>query len=383
MLLDTSLRREMARNFGGSFTVLFSVVLTLMLIRVLGQASEGQANPQDLFLLIGLACLTYLQFILGLALFIAVLMSFSRMHRDSEMVIWAGAGVTPMQYFRTVLRFSMPIVLAIAALTLVAWPWANQQNAALRDRFEQRSDLARVAPGQFRESSSGKRVFFIGKGADAEGLAHNIFIRDKTADQETITLAQSAKLQNLDGSRYLMLANGHRYSHTQGQANYQITGFKQMGIRLSSLSAPAPSAALPAAVRLANTPSREISTLALAMSTVPAWLGELSWRIGIPISTVLLALMAVPLAATNPRAGRALQLIVAVLIYLTYINFLNATQGWIDQGKLSLPIALLMLHGTAAVLLLGLALRKGLLPWRRNHGAHAMPGGLSGPAAAP
>ena len=105
MLLDTSLRREMARNFGGSFTVLFSVVLTLMLIRVLGQASEGQANPQDLFLLIGLACLTYLQFILGLALFIAVLMSFSRMHRDSEMVIWAGAGVTPMQYFRTVLRF--------------------------------------------------------------------------------------------------------------------------------------------------------------------------------------------------------------------------------------------------------------------------------------
>ncbi|OIR02738.1 lipopolysaccharide export system permease protein LptF [mine drainage metagenome] len=383
MLLDTSLRREMARNFGGSFTVLFSVVLTLMLIRVLGQASEGQANPQDLFLLIGLACLTYLQFILGLALFIAVLMSFSRMHRDSEAVIWAGAGVTPMQYFRTVLRFSTPIVLAIAALTLVAWPWANQQNAALRDRFEQRSDLARVAPGQFRESSSGKRVFFIGKGADADGLAHDIFIRDKSAGQETITLAQSAKLQNLDGSRYLMLANGHRYSHAQGQANYQITGFKQMGIRLSSLSTPAPSAALPAAVRLANTPSREISTLALAISTVPAWLGELSWRIGIPISTLLLALMAVPLAATNPRAGRALQLIVAVLIYLTYINLLNATQGWIDQGKLSLPIALLVLHGTAAVLLIGLALRKGLLPWPRNHGTRAIPGGLSGPTAAP
>ena len=82
MLLDSSLRREMARQFGASFTVLFSVVLTLLLIRILGQATEGLANPRDLFLLIGLACLSYMQFILGLSLFIAVLMSFSRMHRD-------------------------------------------------------------------------------------------------------------------------------------------------------------------------------------------------------------------------------------------------------------------------------------------------------------
>ncbi len=382
MLLDTSLRREMARNFGGSFTVLFSVVLTIMLIRILGQASEGQANPQDLFLLIGLASLTYLQFILGLALFIAVLMSFSRMHRDSEIVIWAGAGVTPLQYFRIVLRFAAPVVLAIAALTLLAWPWANQQNAALRERFEQRSDLSRVAPGQFRESSSGQRVFFIGKGAQAKGLARDIFIRDRSGGQDVITLAQSATLQNLDGSRYLMLSNGHRYSHTAGEANYQVTGFAQMGIRLSALSAPAPTAAgLSEAARLANTPSREISTPMLAMSRIPAWLGELSWRIGVPLSSVLLVLMAVPLAATNPRAGRALQLIVAVLIYLAYINFLNAAQGWIDQRQLSLTSALLLIHGSAALLLFVLALHKGLLPWRRSRSNSPIAGGLQGPLA--
>ena len=373
MLLDTSLRREMARNFGGSFTVLFSVVLTLMLIRILGQASEGQANPQDLFLLIGLASLSYLQFILGLALFIAVLMSFSRMHRDSEMVIWSGAGVAPLQFFRTTLRFSAPVILAIALLTLIAWPWANQQNAALRERFEQRSDLSRVAPGQFRQSASGQRVFFIGKGADAQGLARNIFIRDKANGKETITLAQSAKLQNHDGSRYLILDSGHRYTHTLGQADYQITGFSQMGIRLSAIAAP-PSAAsaLPEAARLANTPSRELSTLTLVMSHVPAWLGELSWRIGVPISTVLLVFMAIPLSATNPRAGRALQLIMAILIYLTYLNFLNAAQGWIDQGKLTLAAALLILHGAAAFVLLALAFYKGLLTWRRNLQAPAL-----------
>ncbi|WP_018911633.1 LPS export ABC transporter permease LptF [Thiomonas sp. FB-6] len=361
MLLDSSLRREMARHFGASFTVLFSVVLTLLLIRILGQATEGLANPRDLFLLIGLACLSYLQFILGLALFIAVLTSFSRMHRDSEMVIWAGAGATPGQFFRTALRFSAPVLTVIALLTLVGWPWANRQDSALRQRFEQRSDLSRAAPGQFRRSASGMRVFFIGKGADAQGLAHDIFIRDLSDGRETVTVARSAALANRDDSRYLMLSDGHRYTHTLGQADYQITGFREMGVRVSALSSPA-TQALPGAATLANTPSREIDTPTLALSANPYWQGELSWRIGVPVSSLLLVLMAVPLAATNPRAGRALQLIVAVLVYLVYLNFLNATQHWIEAGTLHLGSGLLLLHGGALLVLLALAYAKDLLP---------------------
>ncbi len=361
MLLDTSLRQEMARHFGAAFTVLFSVVLTLLLIRVLGQATEGLADPRDLFLLIGLACLSYLQFILGLALFLAVLMSFSRMYRDSEMVIWFGAGARPGQFFGVVLRFSAPVIAVIALLTLVAWPWANRQDEALRQRFEQRSDLSRAAPGQFRRSASGKRVFFIGKGADGKGLARNIFIRELDQGRETITLAREAALTTRDGARYLLLSDGHRYVHTLGMSDYQITGFGSMGVRLSALSAPS-AAVLPAAARLANTPSREIDTIVLALSHKPRWLGELSWRIGVPISSVLLVLMAVPLAATNPRAGRALQLMVAVLVYLVYLNMLNATQHWIEAGVLRLGSGLLLLHGGALLVLLLLSRAKGLLP---------------------
>ena len=361
MLLDSSLRREMARQFGASFTVLFSVVLTLLLIRILGQATEGLANPRDLFLLIGLACLSYMQFILGLALFIAVLMSFSRMHRDSEMVIWSGAGATPGQFFRSALRFSAPVLTVIALLTLVAWPWANRQDGALRQRFEQRSDLSRAAPGQFRRSASGSRVFFIGKGADAKGLAHDIFIRDLSDGHETITLARAATLGDRDGSRYLLMSDGHRYSHTPGKSDYQITGFREMGVRIAALSNPA-AQVLPGAARLANTPSREIDTLTLALSRNPVWLGELSWRIGVPVSSLLLVLMAVPLAATNPRAGRALQLVVAVLVYMVYLNFLNATQHWIEAGTLHLGSGLLLLHGSALLVLLLLSYAKGLLP---------------------
>ncbi|MDE1978263.1 MAG: LptF/LptG family permease, partial [Betaproteobacteria bacterium] len=93
MLLDLTLRREMSRNFGGAFTVLFTVVITLMLIRILGQASDGQASPQDVFLLIGLTALSYLQIVITLSLFLAVLLTFTRMWLDSEMTIWRTTGV--------------------------------------------------------------------------------------------------------------------------------------------------------------------------------------------------------------------------------------------------------------------------------------------------
>lgn len=358
MLLDRSLRREMARQFGGSFTVLFSVVMTMMLIRLLGEASEGLANPQDLFLLIGLASLSYLQFILGLALFVAVLMSYSRMHRDAEMVIWAGAGVSPLRYFASALRFAAPVLAAIAVLTLVAWPWANRQSAALRDRFEQRSDLSRAAPGQFRQSASGSRVFFLGRGADAHGLARDVFIRDMEGGKETVTVAQAARIDTRDGGRFLMLSNGNRYTHAMDKEDFRIVGFKDMGIRLTTIA----SHPVAAAASLVNTPSREIPTMTLATALLPAWRGELSWRLGVPISTLLLVLMAVPLAAINPRTGRAIQLIVAVLIYLTYLNFLNAFQHWIESGFLRLGSGLLLLHGGALLLLLAMVARKGLLP---------------------
>ena len=51
----------------------------------------------------------------------------------------------------------------VAALALVVWPWANQQTQELKDRYGKRGDLERVAPGQFQESASGTRVFFLDK----------------------------------------------------------------------------------------------------------------------------------------------------------------------------------------------------------------------------
>lgn len=362
MLLDLTLRREMSRNFGGAFTVLFTVVITLMLIRILGQASEGQASPQDVFVLIGLTALSYLQLVLTLSLFLAVLLTFTRVWRDSEMTIWRTTGVSKVSLLASVMRFSWPILLLVAALTLFAWPWANQQTSALRTRFEQRSDISRVAPGQFRESASGKRVFFIDKGAQAGGVARDIFIRDDTSGRTAVITARSAQVRRIDGQPYLVLNNGNRYVHTPGQADYVITAFDTLELRLDTTTGLAD---IPTGktgqVNWLTQPNRNVPTEVLINPAVPPWLGELSWRIGVPLSAALLALMALPLASGSVRTGRAGSMIAALLIYLIYTNFLNMLQGWITNRQLGFGPGLLLVHGGAVLALL-------LLLWRGDGG---------------
>ena len=163
MLFQSSLRKELARSFGATLVVLITIILTIVLIRTLGLASKGQVNPQDVMLLMAYATIGRLPTILSLSLFIAILSTLSRLYRDSEMVVWFSSGRGLTSFVPPVLRFSWPVLLVIAASALWLLPWTHEKTQELRSRYQQRSDLDRVAPGQFQESSDGTRVFFINR----------------------------------------------------------------------------------------------------------------------------------------------------------------------------------------------------------------------------
>src|SRR5260363_407716 len=85
---------------------------------------------------------------------------------------------------------------------------------------------------------------------------------------------------------------------------------------------------------------------------------ELAWRAGLPLMTIDLMLLAIPLTGHHPRRNRAVHLIMAVLLYLIYYNLLNLMQSWLEQEKLPFWAGLFGLHALAAAL-------AGALFWRR------------------
>lgn len=176
MLFHSSLRKELARSFGATLVVLVTVVMTITLIRTLGEAGRGIFNPADVMIIMGYAVLSDMPTILTICLFIAINNVLTRMFRDSEMVIWFGAGQGLASLIKPLFRFAWPILLVIAALAFLILPWAYGRIEDLRDRYEKRGDIARIEPGQFQESANGERVFFIEKDATGKMAGSNVFI---------------------------------------------------------------------------------------------------------------------------------------------------------------------------------------------------------------
>jgi lipopolysaccharide export system permease protein len=350
MLFDTTLRKELARTFGGTLVVILTIVLTMMLIRTLGQAAGGAVAPQDVVLLLGYTALGHLPTMLALSLFIAVVVSLGRMYRDSEMAIWFASGVSLNRFARPVLRMSWPVLLVVALLVLLVWPWGNRQSTELRERYEQRSDLSRVAPGVFQSSRDGKRVFFVERESPGSITARNVFILSNDGSKEAVTSAKGGHLDTIDGERWLVLERGQRNEADSSDGSKTVSNFESYRVLAGEQ-----------AVRRAQSqPPKAMSTLALMRDPSLRNQAELTWRLGLLFGATNLVLLGVGLAATNPRRASNWNLLLALLGFVVYYNFINLSTAWVAGGKLSFGAVLVLLHG--GVLALALALL-----WWRDH----------------
>ncbi|WP_423599469.1 LPS export ABC transporter permease LptF [Roseateles sp. MS654] len=397
MLFDSSVRKELARSFGLAFVVILTIVVTMLLVRSLGMAAKGTVAPQHVLLSLGYLALAQLPVMLSLSLFVAVVMSLGRMYKESEMTIWFASGLGLTRFVRPVLVMSSPVLLVVAVLMTIVWPWSNNNSAQLRQQFEQRSDLSRVAPGQFQTSSDGSRVFFIERDPADDAAARNVFIMNNTDRVESVTTSARGALQTQDNQRVLVLEHGQRNDVDLRNGDKSVARFQQYRVVVDD-----------EVMRVGGTrPPKTRPTLDLLANRSPATDGELAWRFGMTLGCVNLVLLGIGISATNPRRASNWNLLFALLAFIVYFNLINLTQTWVVGNKLKLGAALLALHGGTFVVTMLLLLwreqgarlgapRSGVLPAPPEHpgyaetvlaplpaGFEAGPGIAASPAGAP
>ncbi|MBS1188361.1 MAG: permease YjgP/YjgQ [Rhodocyclaceae bacterium] len=358
MIFDRAARREFVHAAAGISVALLAILTSTQLIRLLNDAAGGRVAPEAVLVLLGFASLNFLPVLLSLTLFVAILLSLSRAYRDSEMAVWFSCGQPLTAWVRPVLKFSLPVVLAIALLSGFLSPWANYKSAEYRERLSTRNDASQVSPGAFREAKRGERVVFVEALANDASVVRNVFVTSMMQGKLGVVMASSGHQEYApNGDRFMVLENGRRYEVEPGTPEFRIMEFKRYAFRTEDARAK-PAEGVPSRMPLWD----------LLFDDSNAARGELLWRIGMPVSALILGLLAIPLSFVNPRAGRSANMLIAILIYAIYSNFISMSQAWVVQGKLPFWLGVWAVHVLMLVPLGLLFYRRVMarMPWQRR-----------------
>ena len=349
-IFKKSLTHELINTASGVFLILMGIVIAQRAGFLVRSAAKGWIPNDAITTLLGFNMVKFLPMILSLTIFLAVLLTLTRWHRDSEMAVWFSSGLGITKWIRPILNFAVPVVIVVSVLSFLVMPWATQKVEDYRVQLKGRDELALISPGVFKESNNAERVYFVESFDSLGNVVKNIFVHSTQHQKTGIIVAQSGKREIADNKDvFLVLEKGRRYQALPNSVEVSTTEFERYAIRLETKE-------------VAREPDKTDakSTDELLKSASLAGKAELQWRLAIPISAVVLVLLAVPLSFIDPRAGRSLNLIFALLIYIIYNNMLSIFQAWVTQGRISEWVGLWPVHGL--FILLGL-----YLYYRRNH----------------
>jgi lipopolysaccharide export system permease protein len=218
--------------------------------------------------------------------------------------------------------------------------------------------VARVDPGVFGESRSRDRVFFVESAGSTPGEVRNVFVNSVQHGRTGVMFSRKGLVETApNGDRFIVMLDGRRYEGVPGEADYRVMEFERYAARVESATGEEP---VPT--------HKSLSTLALLQNPTHANRGELVWRIGVPLSALLLALLAIPMSFVNPRAGRSVNLLFALLAYLVYQNLLSVSQARVALGRLDFSLGWWLVHAVVLAMLLVLfAQRMTLLRLKRRN----------------
>jgi lipopolysaccharide export system permease protein len=265
--------------------------------------------------------------------------------------VWQSSGLGLQRWLAPVLTFVVPVAIAVGLTSLFVAPWANLQASEFKARFEQRTEVARVAPGQFRESSDGSKVFFVEGFDPSTASVQNVLVNMVRDGKVSVIVSKTGIVERQpNGDEFLVMNNGRRYEGTPGKPDYKVMEFERYGVRVESRTPD-----------FSNDDSAKIrSTMDLIADPSPRAKGELVWRIGLTLSVVALAVLAIPLSFVNARAGRSANLIVALLVYFVYNNAMNVVQSWTSRGRIPFSVGWWLVHVVVVVLAVA------MLTWRNR-----------------
>lgn len=331
MILNKFIAKEIIKTQFLIFFVLFAIFFSQSLIRILSKSAEG-AIPSDFILFVAFLSLPKIAlFILPLTLFIAVLLSIGRMCSDSEMVVIRAMGYSPSKI--TLIAFFISLVSSglLFLNSNYLMPYVAKEQNALEDNFENNPTFIPFESGKFitlgRANEYNLYVEDVSNKNNEKSIKYIYMIENPFGVDPAISVSDSGYTKyDKNGVQWLYLLHGKRLEGPFDDGKLRYSTYDEVKIPLQANIKDDQS----------YESSKTKSLIELIKSDDIKENLDAQWQISAILATIILSIIAVPMAMVNPRQGRFARFFPALLIYASYYTFLISIRSLIDSNTIGI-----------------------------------------------
>ena len=336
MIIIRYLVRETLKSQLAILFILLLIFFCQKLVRILGAAVDGDIPTNLVLSLLGLGIPEMAQLILPLSLFLGLLMTLGKLYTESEITVMHACGLSKAVLIKAAMILAL-FTGAVAAVNVMwAGPWSSRHQDEVLAEAKANPGMAALAQGQFQQASDGNAVMFI-ESVNGNRF-HDVFLaqlRPKGNARPSVVVADSGELsQQKDGSQVVTLNKGTRFEGTAMLRDFRITDFNNYQAIIGHQ-----------AVSADPDDTEQMDMRTLWKTHTDRARAELHWRFTLVATVFIMALMVVPLSVVNPRQGRVLSMLPAMLLYLVFFLLQTSIKSNGGKGKME-PVG----HGADAPL---------------------------------
>ncbi|HUL81280.1 MAG TPA: LPS export ABC transporter permease LptF [Gammaproteobacteria bacterium] len=333
--------RYILRETFAAWLIVVAVLLTILMTKqfadILGEAAAERLPRDAIWSIFGLTTMRYVTLLTPIALFLGVMLALARLNRDCEAAALAACGVGPGRLLVPILTLTVVLAAVLAWFSLFLNPAASARIDAIKLKAQQEMHIGALEPGKFMSPDNGKTVLYAREVVDNRLI--DTFLEQQQGDRVVVTLADRGEriVDPATGDVSFVLRDGRRYEGVPGGNEFLVVEFDEHGIPIRR----------PDDAEVVETAFSRPTSVLFA-SSLPADRAELQWRLSVPISVLVLALLAVPLSRSAPREGRYAKLGIGLLVYIVYVNMLSTARIWVERGLVPDWLGLWWVHVAAA-----------------------------------
>jgi len=222
-LLNKYITASISSTFFPIFLSLFSITSVVYLVRIASLTSVITINFPELAYLYLLAIPNILYYTLPVTFFIAMIMTFSKLSTDYELMVLTSFGQSPLKLLKIIVPLSFLFSLAIFFVSFILIPQSDYFTKAFVAKKQQEAEF-NIKPSEYGQSFGPWYIYVSDK---QDKKYYDITLFQPTKNQDIFIKANSADVSNDKNVMGLKLYDGSLYTITK---TMKQVDFAQMDI---------------------------------------------------------------------------------------------------------------------------------------------------------